>query len=318
MGINGIIFFGILVFAYVFFFLSSKQYLRKEQFQVEKAGPSEISARYTYGRQSTGGSGSDKPLLDKYGNLTPPPRETLKPGGEVAIGPTGDFGRPYSMKNILSVDDYDQDIVYTNEGDRQLSKAQLNDLTRAYPFEWSQLPPSATSFQAGQSKWMADLTKTIVPNLSKFAAIEGFAVFPPDLDKAEADEQKLLKTYVPACSKDIKYDVDDAKELIRQIYDKKGQVAKIDVRNDGVYEVYEVQDKDPKIEWEGDAPSAPASVEDNESTIAVPTMVKDLSAGLDPFFNTSPRLRSARTDYTQWTPGLERAFAPTYPTKNWY
>ena len=292
MGINGIIFFGILVFAYVFFFLTSKQYLRKEQFSSE--------------------SGSGRPSMDKYGNLTPPP------GNEIVVGPTGDFGRPYSMKQILSVDDYDQDIVYTNEGDRQLSKAQLNDLTRAYPFEWSQLPPSATSFQAGQSRWMGDLTKSITPNLSKFAAIEGFAVFPPDLDKAEADEQKLLQTYAPACSKDIKYDVDDAKELIRQIYSDKGQVAKVDVRKDGVYEVYEVQDKNPKIEYEGDAPSEQAPVDSNDTTITVPATVKDLSAGLDPFFNTSPRLRSARTDYTQWTPGLERAFAPTYPTKNWY
>lgn len=306
MGINGTIFFGILIFAYVFFFLTSKQYLRRESFA--PASSSDISAKYTYGTKKSASasntSSSDK-QLDMYGKL-----------GEPVFG--GDYSKPYSTSQIQSVDDYDQDVIYSNEGDRQLSKAEINEMTRSYPFEWSQLPPSATSFQAGQSSWMADLAKTITPNLSQYASIEGFSVFPPDADKAEADEQRLLKTYVPACSKDIKYDVDDAKELIRQIYDKKGQIAKVDVRGDGVYEVYEVEDKDPKIEWEGDAQSALAPVEGDEATITVPTMVNDLSAGLDPFFNTSPRLRSARTDYTQWTPGLERAFAPTYPKKNWY
>jgi hypothetical protein len=314
MGIEGTLFFGLLIFAYMFFFLSSKQYLRRENFF--SASGTETPRSYTYGPAQV----KNRPLLDKYGNLTPAPRPTLQPGDSIEVEnqATGDFSRPYSMKRILSVDDYDQDIVYTNEGDRQLAKAQLNELTRAYPFEWSQLPPSATSFQAGQSRWIADLTKSIVPSLSKFAAVEGFSVFPPDFEKAERDEQKLLQTYVPACSKDIKYDMDDAKELIRQIYDKRGQNAKFDVRKDGVYEVYEVQDKDPKIQWEGDAAPEPAPAQGNEATITVPSTVKDLSAGLDPFFNTSPRLRSERTDYTKWTPGLERAFAPTYPTTNWY
>ena len=41
-------------------------------------------------------------------------------------------------------------------------------------------------------------------------------------------------------------------------------------------------------------------------------------AGLDPFFQSRNRVRDGKYDYTEWTPGLERMFAPTYPLKSWF
>jgi hypothetical protein len=248
----------------------------------------------------------------------------LKAGDEIAVeqNATGnDFGKPYTTRPIQSVDDYDHDVVYMNEGDRQWSKAQINQMTEAYPFAWPQLPPSATNFQKKQEEYMASLSSKILPDLSQYKAVEGFQVLPPDTEKQEAEEQKLLKTYVPACSKDLKYDVDDAMDLINKIYDQKGLVAKVDVRPDGIYEVYETQDKEPKIEYDDGAQGPQAPVVDGGAssvTFAVPQVASDLAAGLDPFFDPGTSTRSGRTDYTQWTPGLERMFAPTYPLQNWY
>jgi hypothetical protein len=54
-----------------------------------------------------------------------------------------------------------------------------------------------------------------------------------------------------------------------------------------------------------------------EETIDVPYTVSDLAAGLDPFFEKGQSVRDGRFDYTQWTPGLERMFAPTHPIKEW-
>lgn len=219
----------------------------------------------------------------------------------------------------MDVDDYDQDAISQNEGDRQWSKAEINKMTAAYPFAWAQLPPSATTFQAKQEAYMASLQSKLLPDLAQYEAVEGFSVLPTDTAKVEAEEQKLLQTYVPACSKDLKYDVDDAMELIKKIYDKKGEIAKVDVRPDGVYEVYAVQEKNPKIVYEDqvdvERQSAAAA---SSATFQVPQAAADLAAGLDPFFEPGPRLRSDRTDYTQWTPGLERMFAPTYPRTNWF
>lgn len=249
----------------------------------------------------------------------------LKAGDEIAVeqNATGnEFGRPYTTRPIQSVDDYDHDVVYMNEGDRQWSKAQINQMTEAYPFAWPQLPPSATNFQKKQEEYMASLSSKLLPDLSQYKAIEGFQVLPPDTEKQEAEEQKLLKTYVPACSKDLKYDVDDAMDLINKIYDQKGLVAKVDVRPDGIYEVYETQEKEPKIVYDDDTAAGPqATVVDggaSSATFAVPQVASDLAAGLDPFFDPGTSTRSGRTDYTQWTPGLERMFAPTYPRTNWY
>jgi hypothetical protein len=286
MGTNAILFFGIFLFAYVFFFLRSKNYLVREAFS---------------------------------GTIP------LKVGDEIPVQQSrrDGFDRPYSTQPIMKVDDYDQDFVYSSEGDRQLSKAQINEMTAAYPFDFAKLPPSASKFQREQAEWMAEESKRTPADLRKYETIEGFASMPPDKEKLEIEEQKLLKTYVPACSKDLKYDVDDAMDLIKRIYDKKGLEPIVNVREDGVYEVYETKEKNPKIVYEDDGPkgsSGPsvASADMSAASFQVPQTVRDLSAGLDPFFNTQPRLRSERTDYTQWTPGLERMFAPTYDTQKWY
>ena len=52
--------------------------------------------------------------------------------------------------------------------------------------------------------------------------------------------------------------------------------------------------------------------------INVPKGVAEYSAKLDPFFEPRQSTRPNRTDYTAWTPGLERMFAPTEPTQQWY
>ena len=55
-----------------------------------------------------------------------------------------------------------------------------------------------------------------------------------------------------------------------------------------------------------------------EEVIEVPYTASDVAAGLDPFFEPRSSVRDGKFDYTQWTPGLERMFAPTYPIKEWY
>jgi hypothetical protein len=305
---------GILIFAYFFFFIKTKQYLIHDSFQNMKL---------------------------------------LKKGDSIPVEQScGDeWTKPYATMPIMKVDDYDHDVVYQQEGDRQYSKAMINRMTSQRPFEWPGLPPSAGQFQVKQQQWMVDIaTASGSPQLAdsteggpkfhtyqdymdaeqrkteasgatqKYRTIEGFATLPPDYDGIEAEERKLLQTYVPACSKDLKYDVDDAKDLIKKIYAKKGLKAKVDVRDDGVYEVYETMEKNPKIVYEDDPRQVErlSEADSQSATIEVPQAADDLASGLDPFFSTNGRLRADRTDYTQWTPGLERMFAPNESRTNWY
>ncbi len=282
---------GIIILGYFFMFLKSKQYLKVDFFE---------------GGQVRQG-------------ITP-----LKTGDSIPVkqdAGADPWTKPYTTDRIMKVDDYDHDIVRANEGDREFNDAEINAKVTQRPFDWPGLPPSAAKFQTMQQQWMVDVTRAEPAKVSIYKDIEGFSVLPPDYDKMEADEQKLLKTYAPACSKDLKYDIDDAKELISKIYAKRGQIPMIDVRDDGVYEVYETKESNPKIIYDDDAEAATirASPSDFDSaTFTVPQAATDIAMGLDPFFEPGDRTRDGRSNYNTWTPGLERAFAPNIGRANWY
>jgi hypothetical protein len=117
--------------------------------------------------------------------------------------------------------------------------------------------------------------------------------------------------------------VDDVKQLVDRIYTKRGLIPVINKSKQGenIWEITEVKEKDPKIVWEDEVErdvQRAAMEQRGEEVIEVPYTVTDVSAGLDPFFQSRNRVRDGKYDYTEWTPGLERMFAPTYPLKSWF
>ena len=81
-----------------------------------------------------------------------------------------------------------------------------------------------------------------------------------------------------------------------------------------IWEIVEVKEKDPHIVWEDD--TRDRMTQRGEEIIEVPHTVSDVSAGLDPFFKPRNGIRDGK--YNNFTPGLERMFAPTQPIKSWY
>ena len=155
-----------------------------------------------------------------------------------------------------------------------------------------------------------------------YSAIDGSSMKPVDLDKLEAEERAILQTFNPTRSGSElgTYNVQDVAELLDNYYTKQGKRASFYKRDDGTYEVFETEDLKPKIEFEDEAPEPERAEEGKDMTgdIHVPKGVADYSAKLDPFFEPRQSTRPNRTDYTAWTPGLERMFAPTEPTQQWY
>jgi hypothetical protein len=142
---------------------------------------------------------------------------------------------------------------------------------------------------------------------------------PVDMDKLEAEERKILATYNPKKSKDmLEYDPDDVKKLLDKVYKVQGKKPHYYKRDDGVVEVYETTDLEPKIWYEGEEEPERADKDSGTNTVAVPSGVNQYASGLDPFFEPRQTTRPDRNDYTAWTPGLERMFAPTNPTEAWY
>ncbi len=285
------VFFWLIMAAYALLYISGRFYLREEGFESLK-------------------------------------RETRPcPGTIVEFEQPAD--KPYVTRPVDDVDDYEYNFVFQNEGDREMSKAQLNKLTAQYPLDWSGLPPSAMRFQEGftQQQKAYEKAPPVPAGVNPYKEIDGSNMTPPDTSAIEAEERKILQQYIPVdASAPTEYKLEDANELIRKIYDKKDLIPDVVNRQPNVYEIVGTRRKDEKIVYEDDGPQeteAPTNGTEAiemaaENTISIPQKTTDINAGLDPYYTPNTKTRTGRWDYMRWTPGLERMFAPTYPTKDWY
>ena len=229
---------------------------------------------------------------------------------------------PYAKTPINDIDDYEVPNVYQTTTNREMNTATINKLTAQFPLDWAGLPPNSDRFQLKRQDFVDGIYNAPVPDESVFKAMEGGNVQPPDMDKIEADEQKLLATYAPKHSPEMTtYSLEDAHDLIKKIYEKKGLIPEVkqDPANPNVYQVVGTQEINPKIVWEDQAPATFDAVSQaGENTLRVPAAAIEQGAA-DPFFNTDRSTSHVgRNDYRQWTPGLERTFAPTYAKSSWY
>ena len=326
----------LLVAAYIGVYITYRQYLREpfESKPQELAAPQEpVSSVVT-------------DFVERDIQPDPQPSQNASEG-EIKFT----FGNP-----IQSVDDYEYNLVFQNESDREITKSLRNKLMSQYPMHFSVLPPSAPDFVANttegfqnqtavdtlkkemdklrsdQAKREAQLQESIDihkeaaqllsdatrGSANPYAAISNTAVVPPDTLAAEQQELSLLTAYEPKKAGDlITYNVEDAMEVIRKIYDKKGEIADVKKRDNNVYEIVGSRKKNEKVVYEDtDTDSPPVST---NATIKIPTAVNDLSSSRDPFYEMKDRNTTQdKWNYREWTPGLERMFAPTEPRANWY
>ena len=243
--------------------------------------------------------------------------------------------KPYSEDVINSLAQYEEEVghhrptfeeesVFTGEGDRQVKKELINNLMKQYPMDWSNQPPSSSKFQSGQAKYIESFTSpSSAETLSDpYKAIGDGNLVPPDTIKLEREEREILATYAPKHADDLtKYHLDDAEALISKVYKDRGMTPEV-VRKDGnVFEVVRTRSTKQKVEYEDDLRDAPTSKHPiataGEATIYIPPVATETASSLDPYFEPTTSTRSDRSDYTQWTPGLQRMFAPTNPTKDW-
>lgn len=258
----------------------------------------------------------------KEGFSEPIPTGELRKPCKSSVIMTQNMEAPFVKKRILDVDDYEYNLVFQQEGDREISKALYNKLQSQYPLDWSVQPPSSAHFQAGLQQLKESFAGSPVsqPGPDPYREMGNTALTPPDTTAAQMEEKKILQLYQPAKTDSLgTYQLDDAQALIQRIYDAKGLVPEVQKKDGNVYEVIGTRRKDEKIVYEDENPPAQrAPVEEaGEGRITVPVTAVDTAAGLDPFFSPGASTHMGRWDYTKFTPGLERMFAPTYPTADW-
>lgn len=264
----------------------------------------------------------------KQGQLSADAKEKQKEAQRTAVVMETANNPPYAMDPIQSVDDYEFSLVFKNEGDNKAMTKQTRDyLMSQYPRDWTVQPPSSELFQQGLAKFKeAFANPAPVPQKNPYRHVDGSTMTPPDTRAAELAEREILATYVPKNPQALTtYDAEDARELVRRIYDAKGLNAEVKQTGANQFTIVNTRRKDEKVVYEDEAPvadQAPATKEAQpslgEGTIIVPPVAHEVAGGLDPFFQPSTKARDGKFDYTSWTPGLERMFAPTFPQTNWY
>jgi hypothetical protein len=232
--------------------------------------------------------------------------------------------KPYLMDPIDNLDQYELAAVYKNQGSKETSKQQISDAMTRYPMDWSVQGQGSQYFQENQIQYEKESASRPNPVTSFYNEIDNTDMKLPDSAAQEEEERKILQTYKPDSSKKLlEYSVDDVKSLATKLYSKKGLIPVVEKSKQGqnVWEIVEVKEQNPTIVWEDDLENKTQRdimEKRGEEIIQVPYTASDIAAGLDPFYQPRNQVRTSKYDYTQWTPGLERMFAPTYPIKAWY
>lgn len=219
--------------------------------------------------------------------------------------------------------DFEADFVYQNEGGYDPTQEAINMARRRFPFDWSQLPPSSSLFQAQQALFVKDPTTGAAPFTKEtFQTIEGLKVLPPDKTAEEQAEEDALKAYQPKMAADMKaVDEQSVQQLIDNIYGSKGLIPKVVKKANNVFEVYEVQEKEPKIVYEDEIQSSMQSnalnpLVDPAEMLVVPNAASEISVGLAPY-GRGERTAVDRQSYSQYNPNLEGIFGPKMQWQQW-
>jgi hypothetical protein len=236
----------------------------------------------------------------------------------------------YAKTDINKMDDYEYTRIFQNESSPrgELSRTAVNSLMAKNQFDWSILPFNSqaradkeTEFISGRKDNAFRDPKTGV----FFKNIEGMTVMPPDVDTSEAKEKAGLEGFTSEKPENLlmNHDLDEVAQMVKKMYENDPNWEPVVERiGENEYRVSELRPK-PRKERYADASG------DDESTIErakeggkiTPSVV--VEGGADPYFDKQGVLDYSNDrfheykDFKQWTPGLERMFAPTLDTTNW-
>jgi len=279
-------------------------------------------AYLTEGFQQNAGSLSNPTPLERWAEKPKAPAAAASSEAQEDLPDDTVVVLPYIQDPIDSLGDYEYNMVFQNESDKPLTAKERSALMSQYPLDWSGYPSSAAQFQAGLRESFENATPNVPDDAKPYQNISGSTMSPPDTGALEAEERKILMTYKPTFPPDpTAYDPEDVNDVVTKIYAKKGLKPEIRRRGDtNVYDIVEARPLDEKVEYE-DAPAAPASAA-SPATSEAPSEVaatEGMGEVPDRFFQDMKGVGTGnKWDYTAWTPGLERMFAPSNEQKAWY
>jgi hypothetical protein len=173
--------------------------------------------------------------------------------------------RPYVTNEMDMGDfegDFDRTIKNTFEGGIEATKDILNLAIRQFPFDWSNAPPSSRIFQEQNALFLEK--DNLLRNSEELSVTYGGSNTSNDGVPLRRDgnyqregfnnidpAKDIITSYKPMCSDGMNtFSKDDSENFILDYYDKLGLVPEFKKREDGVYEVINTHEKNPKIVYE--------------------------------------------------------------------
>jgi hypothetical protein len=267
--------------------------------------------------------------------------------GVDAIGPNGvnqenatrvvtesDVDRPWNQTPINSVEDYDSTQVYENERNSRhgaMSTAVINDLSNKYKMDWAQLPFNSEAKAAQEDAFVAGRLDNVYREPKSgtfFKNMMGDGLFPPNTDEREQNERRMLNSYKPP---QVAKNVEEEEtsmigRLVKKLFaSDKDYEPVVEKSGDNKWDITELRPKARTEQW-ADADNGTSI----DSAVRAgwippnPTMQIFDHGTNDPAFyragvadNDNGRFWNYK-DFNKFTPGLERMFAPTLTTREWY
>jgi hypothetical protein len=233
----------------------------------------------------------------------------------------------YAKTDIKKLDDYEYTRIFQNENSPRgnISKTAVNSMMASHQWDWAKLPYNSEARAAKENSFIAGREDSAIRDPKTgvfFKTLEGFEVNPPDTAAINENEKKSLATYTETPAENLlKHNVQDVAELVKKMYaDDPDWEPVVERVNDNEFRVSELRPKRRVEYYAGE----------EEQTIERAKEGGNVSAGVtveggrqDPFFDKKGVLDYSNDrfweykDFKQWTPGLERMFAPTLDTTNW-
>jgi hypothetical protein len=267
--------------------------------------------------------------------------------GTNTIGPAGvkqenatrvvtesDVDRPWDKTPINSVGDYDRTQVYENErASRQgaMSTAVINELSNQYKMDWSQLPFNSEAkaaqediFTAGRmnSMYREPVTGVFFKNM------EGDSLLPPNTDEQNKAEMRILNSYVPPKVVENKEQEETVTiaNLVKKLFaGNKDYTPVVEKTGNNNWAITELVPKAKKESWADAEKGTSIDSAVRAGWIPPQASMEIFDHGTnDPAFykagvadNDNGRFWNYK-DFNKFTPGLERMYAPTLQTREWY
>ena len=239
---------------------------------------------------------------------------------------------PSENRPINKLDDYDFTRIQELERaprNSVASQESKNALTAQNILDWATLPFNSEKKAEAENEFWSGIQEAGFREPKTgvfFANMEGKTVLPPDEDALKQREKALLAAYKPTdvTQHTVDSETERVAKLVNDVYANDPNWEPVITKTgENQWAVTELRPRARKEKWEEQDTTERALVEGSLDPKVKMEILNKMNS-TDPYFDKKGVVDQDNArfwkyeDFGKWSPGLERMFAPTKDTKEWY